>query len=137
MIGGQAEGAWKNNENDKQWLAPDMESFYHSMDQFHTPASPSLDMNRWAEWHYFNVLSQAGRRWAFVSFIVGGDVRGTKWGGQLGITLREQGGATRRFVATSSSDCLHPTITGVEVSVSGPVQLSRQCPRIWTMSCPS
>src|SRR6202049_3136872 len=45
-------------------------------------------------------LSSDRKRWAFISFIVGGDVTGTQWGGQIGITLREQGGATRRFAAT-------------------------------------
>src|ERR1700680_1094773 len=45
-------------------------------------------------------LSSDRKRWAFMSSIVGADVTGTQWGGQIGITLREQGGATRRFAAT-------------------------------------
>jgi hypothetical protein len=43
-------------------------------------------------------------RWAFLSFIVGGDVRGSDWGGQLLATLHEQGGRVRRFVATVPGD---------------------------------
>src|SRR4029078_4087815 len=45
-------------------------------------------------------ISADTKRWAFVSFIVGGDVRGERWGGQLGITVRDQGGTTKRFTAS-------------------------------------
>jgi hypothetical protein len=61
------------------------------------PSDGVANRDTWAEWHYFNVLSADKKRWVFISFIVGGDVTGTKWGGQLGVTLREQNGATRRF----------------------------------------
>src|SRR5262249_2192808 len=53
----------------------------------------------WAEWHYFNVLSPDRKRWAFVSFILGGDVPNGQWGGQVLVTLHEEGGSSRRFVA--------------------------------------
>jgi hypothetical protein len=55
----------------------------------------------WAEWHYVNVLSADGRRWAFVSLIVAGDVRGDRWGAQVLVTTHEQGspGASRRYSA--------------------------------------
>jgi hypothetical protein len=92
-------GKWENDDGDRRWVAPTLEQLRHEIDHFHIPSDSIVDRDTWAEWHYFNVLSQGGKRWAFVSFIVGGDVTGTKWGGQLGITLREQGGETRRFVA--------------------------------------
>jgi hypothetical protein len=94
------EGKWTNDDGDRRWIAPTMAELRHEIDHFHLPSASVADRDTWAEWHYFNVLSQSGKRWAFVSFIVGGDVTGTKWGGQLGITLREQGGTTRRFSAT-------------------------------------
>jgi hypothetical protein len=52
----------------------------------------------WAEWHYFNVLSADRKRWAFISLIIGGDVRTDKWGGNITITLREEGGRSRKFL---------------------------------------
>ena len=94
------DGKWDNDDGDRRWVAPTMAELRDEIDHFHHPSDSVANRDTWAEWHYFNVLSQGGRRWAFVSFIVGGDVTGTKWGGKLGITLREQGGATRRFGAT-------------------------------------
>jgi len=94
------DGKWDNDDGDRRWVAPTMAELRHEIDHFHLPLDSVANRDTWAEWHYFNVLPQGGRRWAFVSFIVGGDVAGTKWGGKLGITLREQGGATRRFGAT-------------------------------------
>ena len=94
------DGKWDNDGGDRRWVAPTMAELRHEIDHFHLPSDSVANRDTWAEWHYFNVLSQGGKRWAFVSFIVGGDVTGTKWGGKLGITLREQSGATRRFGAT-------------------------------------
>ena len=93
-------GKWENDDGDRRWISPTPAELRHEIDHFHIPSDSIADRDTWAEWHYFNVLSEDGKRWAFVSFIVGGDVTGTKWGGQLGITLRDQGGATRRFVTT-------------------------------------
>jgi len=94
------DGKWENDDGDRRWFAPTMAELRHEIDHFHLPPDSVANRDTWAEWHYFNVLSRGGNRWAFVSFIVGGDVTGTKWGGKLGITLRDQGGATRRFGAT-------------------------------------
>jgi hypothetical protein len=93
-------GKWENDDGDRRWITPTMAELRHEIDHFHIPSDSVANRDTWAEWHYFNVLSEGGRRWAFVSFIVGGDVTGTTWGGELGITLREQGGATRRFGLT-------------------------------------
>jgi hypothetical protein len=95
-----AQGKWENDEGDRRWVAPTLAELRHEIDHFHLPGDSIANRDTWAEWHYFNVLSESGRRWAFISFIVGGDVTGTKWGGKVGITLREQNGATRRFGAT-------------------------------------
>jgi hypothetical protein len=108
------EGSWRDDEGDRRWVAPTPAELRHDIDHFHLPSDSVENKDTWAEWHYFNVLvgggrreagsggreAVGGRRWAFISFIVGGDVTGTKWGGRLGITLREQGGATRRFGTT-------------------------------------
>ncbi|HWL41257.1 MAG TPA: hypothetical protein VNO75_13590 [Gemmatimonadaceae bacterium] len=102
-VGAAAEvvdGSWENDDGDRRWISPTPAELRHEIDRFHLPSSELANRDTWAEWHYFNVLSQGGKRWAFISFIVGGDVTGTDWGGNLGITLREQGGATRRFATT-------------------------------------
>ncbi|HJP60367.1 MAG TPA: hypothetical protein VJ865_10220, partial [Gemmatimonadaceae bacterium] len=97
-------GSWRNDDGDRHWIAPTPLELRSELDHFHLPGDSVANRDTWAEWHYFNVLAGGerreaggGRRWAFISFIVGGDVTSAKWGGQLGITLREQGGATRRF----------------------------------------
>ena len=92
-------GTWDDDDGDRRWIAPTMAELRHEIDHFHIPSDSVENRETWAEWHYFNVLSQGGKRWAFISFIVGGDVTGEKWGGQLGITLRQQGSA-RRFSET-------------------------------------
>ena len=97
-----AVGKWENDEGDRRWVAPTPAELRHEIDHFHLPGDSIANRDTWAEWHYFNVLSEGGKRWAFISFIVGGDVTGggTKWGGKVGITVREENGATRRFGAT-------------------------------------
>lgn len=93
-------GSWGNDDGDRRWTAPTPFELRNEIDRFHLPGDSVGNRDSWAEWHYFNVLSESGKRWAFISFIVAGDVTGTKWGGQVAITLREQGGATRRFAET-------------------------------------
>jgi hypothetical protein len=93
-------GKWENDDGDRRWIAPTAFELRNEIDHFHLPSDSVANRDTWAEWHYFNVLSPDRKRWAFISFIVGGDVTGTKWGGKIGITLREQDGATRRFATT-------------------------------------
>jgi hypothetical protein len=93
-------GNWGDDEGDRRWVAPTAAELRHDIDHFHLPGDSVENRDTWAEWHYFNVLSAGGKRWSFISFIVGGDVTGDKWGGRLGITLRDEGGTTRRFGAT-------------------------------------
>jgi hypothetical protein len=87
-------GEWQDDDGDRKWIAPTMVELRHEIDRFHTPSDSVENKETWAEWHYFNVVSQGGKRWAFISFIVGGDVTGDKWGGQLGITVRQQASGT-------------------------------------------
>jgi hypothetical protein len=94
------EGKWENDDGDRRWVAPTAFELRNEIDHLHLPSDSVANRDTWAEWHYFNVLSPDRKRWAFISFIVGGDVTGTKWGGKIGITLREQDGATRRFATT-------------------------------------
>ena len=96
-------GNWEDDDGDRRWIAPTMAELRNEIDHFHIPSDSVKNRETWAEWHYFNVVMKGGKRWAFISFIVGGDVTGENWGGQLGITLRQQAvgtGSTRRFGRT-------------------------------------
>ena len=102
-VGAAAEviaGSWQDDDGDRRWIDPTPLELRNAIDHFHIPGDSVANRDSWAEWHYFNVLMPDRREWAFISFIVGGDVTGSRWGGQLGITLREQGGSTRRFAST-------------------------------------
>lgn len=94
-----AEGDWQDDEGDRRWTAPTPAELRHEIDRFHLPPDGIANRESWGEWHYFNVLSAGGRRWAFISFIVAGDVTGDEWGGNLLVTLREQEGRTRTYSA--------------------------------------
>ena len=98
-----ASGAWADDDADRRWLTPTMAELRHDIDRFHLPPDDLEDASSWAEWHYFNVLSDDGKRWAFISFIVGGDVRGGQWGGQVLITTHGEGARTRKFTSTTLS----------------------------------
>jgi hypothetical protein len=92
-------GAWEDDAFDRRFLTPTPAELRHEMDRFHhTPVRvPEADRETWGEWHYFNVLSADGTRWAFITLAVGGDVPHGEWGGQVLITVHEQGKPERRF----------------------------------------
>ena len=93
-------GAWDDDARDRRWIAPTRDELYADIDHFHLPPPDAANRESWGEWHYFNVLSPDTQRWWFISLIVGGDVTGDDWGGLIGLTRREQGGATDRFTRT-------------------------------------
>jgi len=92
-------GSWADDDGDRKWMTPTPAELRHEIDHFHIPPDSVRNAESWAEWHYFNVLSADRKRWAFISFIVGGDPRTTKWGGSVTISLREEGARTRKFVS--------------------------------------
>lgn len=86
-----AAGTWTDDGGDRRWASPTLAELRHDIDHFHLPPDSAANRDTWAEWHYFNVLSADGLRWAFISFIVGLD------GASVSITLREQEKSSRRF----------------------------------------
>jgi hypothetical protein len=98
-----ATGNWKDDGYDRVWRDPMMNELRDAIDHFHLPPADRRADPTWAEWHYFNVLSPDRSNWAFISFIVGGQVPAGQWGGQVLVTLHKQGGASRKFVATVPS----------------------------------
>jgi hypothetical protein len=99
-----AAGEWVDDDGDRKWITPSAAELRHEIDHFHLPPDTLADRDSWAEWHYFNVLSADQKRWAFISFIVAGDVTGDSWGGNVTITLREQNARERRFVTYVARD---------------------------------
>jgi hypothetical protein len=94
-----AAGAWNDDALDREWRDPEPSQLRHAIDHFHLPPPEAVEDPSWAEWHYFNVLSSDRTRWAFIAFMVAGEVPDGNWGGQVSVTLHEQGGKTRRFIA--------------------------------------
>lgn len=84
---GLASGTWINDDGDRKWISPTLFELRNDVDHFHTPASDST----WAEWHYFNLLSNDRQRWTFISFIVG------KLGSRITVTTQTQGGKAQKY----------------------------------------
>lgn len=115
-----AAGAWVDDEGDRRWTTPTPMELRHDIDHFHMPPPGLAKPDSWGEWHYFNVLSADGKRWAFVSFIVAGDVGGYvdgKWGGQLLVTLHEQGKPARRFSALVPPSAIRFSTTDANLAI--------------------
>jgi hypothetical protein len=98
-------GTWSDDSLDRRWRAPTAAELRHEIDHFHLPPLRAAADPSWAEWHYFNVITPDRRQWAFVSFIVAGEVGSStgKWGGQVLVTLHQQGMPARRFTTSVPS----------------------------------
>lgn len=114
-----AAGEWPDDSLDRVWRDPQTNELRHAIDHFHLPPAEARHDPTWAEWHYFNVLSADRSKWAFISFIVGGEVPGGQWGGQVLITTHEQGGASRRFVAGVAATGVRFSTSRADVTIGG------------------
>lgn len=110
-------GSWNDDDGDRRWMSPTMAELRHDIDHFHLPPDSAANKDSWAEWHYFNVLSADRKRWAFISFIVGGDVTSAKWGGSLAVTLREENGRSRKFSRQVSSAAVKFSTTSADLAI--------------------
>lgn len=99
-----AAGAWNDDSLDREWRDPTVAEVRRELDHFHLPPENVAARESWAEWHYFNVLSADRRRWAFLSFILTGDVGRGRWGAQVLLTTHEEGRPSRRFVSRASPE---------------------------------
>jgi hypothetical protein len=111
------DGAWTDTDADRRWTSPTPVELRHEIDRFHLPPIEVRGDSTWGEWHYFNVLWPGGRKWAFVSFIVGGEVPAGRWGGQVLVTLHEVGKPARRFVAYSAPQAVRFSTTDANVVI--------------------
>ena len=112
-----ASGRWEDDDLDRRWRDPTPAELRHDIDRFHLPPSSALSDSTWGEWHYFNVFSADHKRWAYVSFIVGGLVPRGPWGGQVLVTLHEQGRRSRRFVAAAPSNDVQFSTTRADITI--------------------
>jgi hypothetical protein len=110
-------GAWGDDSLDRRWRSPTTRELRHEIDRFHLPPAEARGDPSWAEWHYFNVISPDRRRWAFVTYMVAGEVGGgaDRWGGQLLVTLHEQGRPARRFTTTVRSSDVRISTTDADL----------------------
>ena len=113
-----ASGTWIDDDDDRQWRRPTRGELNNDIDRFHLPPK-SADAESWAEWHYFNVLSADGKRWVFITYMVAGDIPDGRWGGQLLVTVREQGGSTRRFTSRVYPKDIRFSVADADVGIGG------------------
>src|SRR4051812_37150178 len=122
-----AQGNWADDASDVRWHAPTDAQLRADIDGMHNPPAEAKGDPSWAEWHYFNVISPDRRTWAFVSFILAGAVGDSSrpWGGQVLVTLHEQGKTARRFTATLPSNAIRFSTHDADL-VMGPSRVQVQ-----------
>jgi hypothetical protein len=119
-VGGAPElamGRWEDDDLDRRWRDPTLAELRDDIDHFHLPTGSARGDTTWGEWHYFNVVSSDHKRWAYVSLIVGGLVPNGPWGGQVLITLHEQGGRSRRFVSAVPAPAVRFSTTRADLTI--------------------
>jgi hypothetical protein len=92
-------GRWQDDPADSAYIAPSAQQLYDQLDRFHQPERPDTS---WGEWHYFN-LTVSPNEWWYVTYLIGGEVKAGRWGGQLLATHRRPDGTYQRFVDTVQS----------------------------------
>jgi hypothetical protein len=91
-------GAWRDSPADSAYVAPTPQQLYDELDRFHIPRRPD---STWGEWHYFN-FTTAPNEWWYVTYLVGGEVPGGRWGGRMVVTHRRPDGGYDRFTDDAS-----------------------------------
>lgn len=117
-------GQWSDNAADRRWMAPSRDELLTEIDAFHAPPASAAGDSTWAEWHYFNVLSPDGERWLYLTYLVGGDLRGGRWGGQLLATLVD-GTSEQAYEQNFAADAIsvEPGRVDVAIGPASAVQL--------------
>ncbi len=106
-------GGWTDSERDRRWLRPTPLELYSEIDRFHLPPPRVRGDSTWAEWHYFNLLWPDAERWLYLSYILGGDLSGERWGGVVLARYRTPDGRHHSFADTLQAE-------EIEFSTSSP-----------------
>jgi hypothetical protein len=96
-------GRWDDTPEDRRFVSPTPQQLYDELDHFHRPP-PQLRDSSWGEWQYYNVVA-GGESW-YITYLVGGDLIGGAWGGQLLVTSPRPGGGSRRFLAVAPASAV-------------------------------
>jgi hypothetical protein len=97
-------GSWSDSPASAIWLTPTSAALYHELDRFHLPPEPVRGDSTWAEWHYFNLLWPDEERWLYLSYILGGDLTGDRWGGIVLARYRTPDGRHRSYADTLAAE---------------------------------
>ena len=105
-------GDWDDSPEDSSYIRPTRQELYDELDRFHLPLRPD---SAWGEWHYFNLVTSPSEWW-YITYLIGGEVQGKNWGGQLIVTHRRPDGKYDRFVAPAppgriAFDTAHADVT--------------------------
>ena len=106
-------GRWDDTPDDRGYVSPAPQRLYDELDRFHLPKhrDPS-----WGEWQYYNVVTGNGESW-YITYLVGGDVTGGNWGGQLLVTSPKPGGGSRRFLAAVPASAVRFDTAHADLSI--------------------
>jgi len=114
-------GNWDDSPDDRNWREPSAQVLYDELDRFHIPLGRD---STWAEWHYFNVVVSSVEWW-YVTFLVGGDIRGDRWGGQLLVTHRRPNGKYERFVSVVPGSLVRFDTTAADLTLGAHTVVQR------------
>lgn len=99
-------GSFEDAEADRRWLRPTPLELYAQLDGFHLPPARVRGDTTWAEWHYFNLLWPDEERWLYLSFILAGDVTGSRFGGLVLARYHTPDGRDRVYADTVSAGAI-------------------------------
>ncbi|MBA3444086.1 MAG: hypothetical protein H0T58_04450 [Gemmatimonadales bacterium] len=107
-------GRWQDSQADSAYINPVPQRFYDELDHFHLPSRPD---STWGEWHYFNLVLSPDEWW-YITYLIGGEVPGGDWGGQLLITRRRRDGRYERFTTRAPSDRVEFDTARADLTIS-------------------
>ncbi|MGH7725142.1 MAG: hypothetical protein ACREOU_06895 [Candidatus Eiseniibacteriota bacterium] len=97
---------WHDSEGERRFAALTGPALYDEMDVWHRPDSAHPEVGRWGEWYYFNVRDPKSGRYAYVSFLVGGDVSRDRGRGMVAVQLGAPGTPPVRHAALVPVDSI-------------------------------